>query len=255
MTIIKWRKINEDGLSGSREKGGSVFVPVAIVIAGALIAAAVYFGGVQIGSGQQGGGVDKSLAAEDDGAQQSITGEVRPISEQDHIRGAASAKITVIEYSDLECPFCKMFHPTMQKLLEEYPDDVRWVYRHFPLEQLHSKAMKEAEATECAGEQGKFWEFTDKIFEVTPSNDGLDLGQLPQLAEEVGVSDITQFKTCLESGKYKQRVQDDVADAIAAGGRGTPYSVILTEDGQKFPILGAQPYESVKQAIDRVLSI
>ena len=259
MTIIKRKKKKEKYvLSSSREKRGAVFVPVAIVIAGALIAVAIYFGGDQIegsGVGQQGSDEQKPLVAEEPAVKQPIVGEVRSVGEQDHIRGAKNAKITVIEYSDLECPFCKMFHPTMQKLVDEYPNDVRWVYRHFPLEQLHSKAIKEAEATECAAEQGKFWEFTDKIFKVTPSNDGLDLAQLPQLAKEVEVSNIAQFETCLESGKYKQHVQDDLADAAAAGGRGTPYSVILTEDGQKFPISGAQPYESVKEAVDRLLSL
>lgn len=91
------------------------------------------------------------------------------------IRGKASAKITLVEYSDLECPFCKQFHKTMEQVIQAYPNDVKWVYRHMPLDSLHSKARTEANATECAGEQGKFWEFTDSIFKVTPSNDGMDI--------------------------------------------------------------------------------
>ena len=142
----------------------------------------------------------------------------------------------------------------MQQIVDEYPNDVRWVYRQFPLEQLHRKAKKQAEATECAAEQGKFWELTDKIFEVTPSNDGLDMDTLPDLARQVGVPNIQQFQSCLDSGKYTQAVEDDIADAQAAGGRGTPYSVVLTADGKKLPINGAQPYESVKQTIEQALS-
>jgi protein-disulfide isomerase len=138
----------------------------------------------------------------------------------------------------------------MQQLVKEYPNDVRWVYRHFPLPQLHQQAPKESEAVECADEQGKGWEMIDKIYEITPSNDGLDLTTLPELARQVGVANIATFTTCLESGKYKNRVDADVADAQSAGGRGTPYSVLITADGQKIPISGAQPYASVKAMVD-----
>lgn len=91
------------------------------------------------------------------------------------VRGNPNAKITIIEYSDLECPFCKRFHATMEQVLATYGNDIRVVFRHFPLDSLHKKARTEANAVECAGEQGKFWEFIDGIFAVTPSNDGLDI--------------------------------------------------------------------------------
>lgn len=226
-------------------------IPLAIIIAGGLIAAAVY-----IGSGK----APVQQPATQPGATQPVqsvapptVGSFRPVDAQDHIRGAKNAKVTVIEYSDLECPFCKKFHPTMQQLLTEYPNDVRWVYRHSPLAQLHSKAAKEAEATECAGEQGKFWEMTDKIFEVTPANNGLDLAELPRLAQQAGVANSQQFQTCLDSGKYAKHVQDDVADAQVAGLRGTPYSVIMGLSGQKLPLSGAQPYAAVKQLVEQAL--
>lgn len=228
-------------------------VPVAIVVAGALIAGALYFGGG--GTPAPAGVGDEPVAFVDDEAQVTgaVVGDMRPVTDEDHIRGAANAKVTVVEYSDMECPFCKRFHPTMQQLVDEYPDDVRWVYRHFPLEQLHSQAQKEAEATECAAEQGKFWEMTDLIYEITPSNDGLDLDQLPVFAGQAGVPNIQQFKECLESGKYTDKVEADLADATAAGGQGTPYSVIIGPDGSKLPLSGAQPYASVKAAVERLL--
>jgi protein-disulfide isomerase len=229
---------------------------VAIVLAGGLIALAIYFGGNQspaVLPADEGQGV-----VVDEGAtepKKTGVGDIREVSKEDHIRGVSNAKVTIIEYSDLECPFCKRFHPTMQKIVDEYPNDVRWVYRHFPLEMLHSKAKKEAEATECAGEQGKFWEMLDKIFVATPSNNGLNIDDLPKLAREAGVIDIKRFESCLESQKYAERVEEDLADAEAAGGRGTPYSVIIDSSGQKQPLSGAQPYESVKQAVERALLV
>lgn len=230
----------------------SVNVPVAIVIAGALIAAAVYFrpgsgAGLKLGSG---GDSQPTPAA----APGPVVGEFRAVDEKtDHIRGAANAKVTIIEYSDLECPFCKRFHPTMLQVIKDYGSDVRWVYRHFPLASLHSQAVAEANATECAAEQGKFWELADKIYEVTPSNDGLDLTKLPEYAREVGVANIAQFEKCVAGSTYGERVNADLADAEAAGGTGTPYSVVIGPKGEKLPIEGAQPYASVKAAIDSLL--
>lgn len=180
-------------------------------------------------------------------------GDPRPVGKDDHVRGTGPT--TIIEYSDLECPFCKRFHETMKQVLAANPGKVRWVYRHFPLTQLHSQAQKEAEATECAGEQGKFWEMTDKIFEVTPSNDGLPLPLLPDLARQAGVRDIAKFQKCLDSGASAARVRADAEDAVTAGGRGTPYSVVLTADGRKDAIPGAVDAEQVQQLLDALDSL
>ncbi|MEX1997750.1 MAG: thioredoxin domain-containing protein [Candidatus Andersenbacteria bacterium] len=233
----------------------NIGVPAAIVMAGGLIALAIYFGG---GPATSPATNDPSVAGTvasppPPAPVEPAVGEFRPITAADHTRGPENAKVTVIEYSDLECPFCKRFHPTMQRLLSEYPQDVRWVYRHFPIEQLHSQAKAEAVATECAGEQGKFWELLDKIYEVTPSNDGLKLEELPQLAQEVGVPNQAQFAACLNSTKYDERIQTDISDAQAAGARGTPYSVVVGPSGQKFPVPGALPYEQVKAVVEQAL--
>lgn len=238
----------------AKGKGATSFlgVPVAIVIAGGLVAAAIFFGGKAPAKEPAAGGFGEEAEGQA-GIAGAAVGDFRPVDETDHARGAVNARVTVIEYSDLECPFCKRFHPTMQQLVREYPEDVRWVYRHFPLAQLHSQASKEAEATECAGEQGKFWELLDKILEVTPSNNGLDLTTLPDLAAQAGVANIPQFQTCLETGKYADRVAEDLADAEAAGGQGTPYSVVIGPAGEKEPLSGAQPYEAVKAAVEKYL--
>lgn len=233
-------------------------VPVAIVIAGILIAAAIFWRGADFTAGPPSSGTSarqgQPTANPTAGtAQEPAVGDFRPVSADDHIRGSSDAKITILEYSDLECPFCKQFHATLQQALEEYPNDVRWVYRHFPLVQLHSKAPAEANAAECAGEQGKFWEFIDIIFDVTPANDGLNLAQLPEYAGQAGVANIAQFQDCVDSNMYAEKVDADVADAQAAGGRGTPYSVIIGPNGTSVPFSGAQPYASLKAAIDDLI--
>jgi len=172
----------------------------------------------------------------------------------DWIKGNPDAKISIVEFSDTECPFCKKFHATMKQVLSEYDGQVNWIYRHFPLTSLHSRAQKEAEATECAGEQGgnkSFWDYIDRLFEITPSNNGLAESQLSDIAKYVGL-DVDKFQKCLDSGKYTKKVQDQSQQAQAAGGRGTPYSVILVGD-QKIPIPGALPFESVKSTLDSLL--
>ena len=113
----------------------------------------------------------------------------RPISAADHILGNLGSKVIVLEYSDLECPFCKIFHATMHRVLDSNKE-VAWVYRHYPIPQLHSKAVREAEASECAWEQGgneAFWKYVDRIFQITPSNDRLDSLELFKIAEQIGL--------------------------------------------------------------------
>ncbi|MFA4872880.1 MAG: DsbA family protein [Patescibacteria group bacterium] len=176
------------------------------------------------------------------------------VTDTDWTRGEKDAPVTIVEYSDLECPFCKRLHPTLKQVIAEYDGKVNWVYRHFPLVNLHSKATKEAEATECAGELGGndgFWKLLDKIYEVTPANNGLDLAKLPEYAQEMGL-DKEAFTACLESGKYTQKVQDQAQGAVLAGGAGTPYNVVVKGD-TKIPVSGAVPFENFKNIIDPLL--
>lgn len=174
-----------------------------------------------------------------------------PITSEDHSRGPSNAKITFLTYTDFECPGCKGFHATMNQLIQAYPNDVRWILRHFPLN-IHTKSRTEAQAAECASEQGKFWEFADKIFNVTLSNDRLDLDKLPDYASEVGL-DVNKFKSCLESEKYKDKVQKNYEDAISVGAEGTPYFLAITEKGT-FPAFGSFPIETLKDAVDQMLA-
>lgn len=223
-----------------------VAVPLAIVIAGALIAGALYF--------SNRGAAPVVVDPNQPTAPSVKIGEVQS---DDHIRGNPNAELVIVEFSDTECPFCKNFHQTMKQVMDTYGADgkVAWVYRHFPLVQLHPKAAYEAEALECAAELGGndgFWKYTDKLYEVTPSNNGFDSAQLPALAEQVGL-DKAAFTACLESGKHKARVDADMQEVIAAGGQGTPHSIILF-GGEQVPLSGAQPFEVVKATIDTLLS-
>lgn len=222
-----------------------VAVPLAIVVAGALVAFAIYSRPVAPGGG--GANVLAVPNAE----------PMRPVDSKDHIFGNPAARVFIIEYSDLECPFCKRFHPTLQEAINEYGKDgqVAWVYRHFPIDSLHPKARKEAEAAECAAKLGgneKFWAYIGRIFEVTPSNNQLDEAFLPQIAEDLGLPR-SEFETCLASGEMASRVADDLKDAMNAGAQGTPYSLVVAKNGRRYPINGAQPYAVVKEAIEAAL--
>ncbi|HBF66959.1 MAG TPA: hypothetical protein DDW36_00875 [Candidatus Magasanikbacteria bacterium] len=179
---------------------------------------------------------------------------VPSVSDEDHIRGANNAKVTIVEYSDFECPYCQRFHGTMQQILAKYPNDVRWVYRHFPLDQLHPTARPAAEASECVAALGgndKFWAFADKIFAVAgvpPSADKLE-----QYAKEIGLN-VNSFKSCVSGGKYKQTVADMEAGGAAAGVRGTPGNFLIAPDGTVSEIPGAQPFETIDPVLQQMLA-
>lgn len=176
------------------------------------------------------------------------------VTDSDWLRGDKNASVTVVEFSDTECPYCKQFHATMQEVVAKYDGKVNWVYRHFPIVSLHSKAPKEAEALECAGEldgQDGFWKYTDALYAATPSNNGLLASQLPTIAEQVGLN-VTKFQKCLDSGKYATKVQQGVTAATTAGAQGTPYSVIVAGD-QKIPVSGAYSTDKISSLIDQLL--
>jgi protein-disulfide isomerase len=186
----------------------------------------------------------------DPGAEPTISGTI-DMASLTNIRGEGD--ITIVEYSDTECPFCKRFHETLIQVTKEFEGKVRWGYKHFPLESLHAKARREANASECAAEQGKFWPYIDLIFERTPANDGLMDEQLFAFASEVGLNR-ADFDSCLESAKYNDKVQADINEVQALGGTGTPFSVIVDNDGEILGVIpGAQQVETVRQQIQGLI--
>ena len=204
------------------EQKNKLSIPAAIVLAGFLIAVGIYIS-------------DRKNAPATTQPTPTVAAiTFKPISKDDHILGNPDAPITIVEFSDTECPFCKSFETTMQGLMSTYGKNgqVAWVYRHFPLDSIHPKTRKEAEATECANELGGntiFWKYIDTIYSNTPSNNGLDASKLPDFANAVGL-DVTKFNTCLASGKYTAKVEAQFQDGLTAGAQGTPYSVMVLKN-------------------------
>lgn len=185
------------------------------------------------------------------------SGPVRASLADAPMLGRADAPVTLVEFSDYQCPFCqRFFATTLPALKKEYVDTgrVRYVFRDFPLEQLHPQARKAAEAAHCAGEQGKYWEMHDLLFQ---NQRALAPPQLAEHARAVGVDGAT-FEECLASGRHAARVARGLADGAAAGVQGTPTFVVgKTTAGdvvEGTPIRGAQPLETFRRIIDHTLA-
>jgi len=181
---------------------------------------------------------------EDNQPDQPVSLEALEIKDTDHIRGNKNAQITIVEYSDFQCPYCLRFHETMKQIITNYSDDVRWVYRHFPLDSIHPVARKASEASECANDQGKFWEYTDEVF---VNQSGLSLESLSTIAANINLN-VSKFNSCLSSGKYSAKVNANYKEGIQIGVRGTPGNFI---NGQS--VRGAVPYEQISAMIEDLL--
>ncbi|MFP2910045.1 DsbA family protein [Pyxidicoccus sp. 3LFB2] len=158
--------------------------------------------------------------------------------------GPATAKVTIVEFSDFECPFCSRVGPTLTEIKKNYAKDVRVVFRHQPLS-FHKNAKLAAEASMAAHEQGKFWEFHDKLF---ANQKALERASLEKYAQEIGLN-VGAFKAALDSGKYTAKVEADMAAGSAVGANGTPTFFI---NGREF--VGAQPFENFKKLIDEEIA-
>jgi protein-disulfide isomerase len=232
-------------------------LPLSIVIAGVLVSGTIYFT-KSTDSGKKPANVSDIAA---DAMQPKI--EVAPVTSADHVRGNRGAKVKLIVYTDPECPFCKGYYKNVNDLYNSYPNknDLAIVYRHFPLEQLHPKALKESEALECVAEIGgeeSFWKFNDILYAETPGNDRLDPAKLPEFASRINI-DVAKFKTCLSSGKYAQKIAESVDAGHRAGGQGTPYSVIQIKN-EFVPLvdkngssLGMLPVSALKSIVEQLI--
>jgi len=160
--------------------------------------------------------------------------KVSPIDAADHVFGSLTAPIQMIVYSDFECPFCAGFSETMKQVEREFGDKVAIAFRHYPLAG-HPEAAKAAEASECAAEQGKFWEMHDKLFADNIAG-RLGAEQSKQDASDLGL-DAAKFNQCLASGKFGDKVAEMMAKGKAVGVTGTPTSFI---NGNIYP--GAYPF-------------
>lgn len=171
---------------------------------------------------------------------------VAAVTDKDHIRGPKDAKVTLIEYSDFQCPFCNRHEPTVEKVLKDFPKDVRLVYRHYPLS-FHQNAQKSAEASECAakvGGQDAFWAMHDKLFAANDALNGNVAADFYQnIAKDLRL-DVNKFKSCMDSGETASIVSADTASGNDAGVEGTPATFV---NGKL--VSGAVPYEQFKAAV------
>ncbi len=159
--------------------------------------------------------------------------------------GPADAPITIVEFSDYQCPFCRRWHEQVyQPLLAAYPGKIRFVYRHLPLTSIHPDAFSAAEAAMCAGDQGAFWQYHDKLF----SSEALGNSVYLRYAQELGL-EMTAFESCMTERKFRDAIQADSDFAVNLGVRSTPTFFI-----NGLAIVGAQPLDVFKQVIDQELA-
>ncbi len=242
-----------------------VIISSAILIAGALI-----FLGLKLENNNGGGSFSDQLEEyqkeqelkqiEEKAQQDRLVLEkaknVLPPDENDHVLGDPNAIISMIEYSDFECPFCKRFHNNPKEILKNN-SNVNWIYRHFPLAFHDPLATDEALASECVASingNDAFWEYNDLIFETTNSNGkGLERSRLTDLAVTVGVSE-GPFQKCLDSKQFIDNIKEDIKSGTDAGVTGTPGTIIRNnKTGDVRFVPGAYPVEYLQQQIDDLL--
>lgn len=184
-------------------------------------------------------------------------------TKDDHIKGAKNAKVTMITYSDYECPYCNRWHPTLNALIDKYSEDISFVYRHFPLS-FHAHAQKLAEAGECIAEyanEDAFWKFTDSVYEkmadktiytVNGDSSIITDDTILTLAANAGANQ-NDVKSCLDNGEKTATVKEMMDGAAAAGIGGTPSTVIISKKGGYELIPGALPLADVETMLEKHL--
>lgn len=223
---------------------------------------------VGVGGGDKPSSAKTAAAAKDTNTAPAVAGDTAaaptgsagdiavPSSDTDYYRGAKpeDAAVVVVEYSDYQCPFCSRHHPTLNQVVEEYGDQVSWVYRHFPLDSIHPNATPAANAAECVGALGgneAFWTFSDALFEQQTQ-----LGDDLYIAEAVaaGVKE-KDFTDCYEAQQYSSEIQADLSDGTTGGVTGTPGNIVMkgTDTATAQLVSGALPFTTFKQVIDSLL--
>lgn len=235
---------------------GNIFTPIAILIVGLAIAAAIFFN-------RSSTETPKPITVTEE--QNTQVDAFIPVSKSDHVLGDINkADLIIVDYSDLECPYCKMLHESLTQIYAEHKDSGRiaWVYRHFPLS-IHSQSGSLAQASECAAEVGgeeSFWPFIDKVFAASDPNIEPDPKKLPIYAEELKM-DVPKFNACIASGKYAQKAKESYDNAIRMTGvEITPFTVFVS-NGRVVPIVdsegngfGALPYSTMSALVNEFLS-
>lgn len=240
----------EENTQTQNIKNNNLAIPGAIVLAGLIIAGAIFISN------------NKNTQVANKPQVQKTDATVPPVTPKDHILGNPNAKIVVVEYSDLQCPYCADFHSTMKQVMEKYgkKGEVAWVYRHYWAERktqdgkiFHPLAGQAAEASECVAEIGgndKFWAFTNDIL-ADKNTQSQKLTGMSEIAGAIGV-DVNAFDTCLSSDKYKSAVQNAYNEGGSIGVSGTPSSFLITKKGT-YPIEGYLPFSDFDKIIETLL--
>ena len=234
--------------AGSDNSMSKILVGAAILQVLLLIFVSIQISNLgAVGVANEAAGAAPSPAAAPTPSAPAVVANVEELPDDDSVKGDADAPVTIVEFSDYECPFCgKFYTQTYPQLVQKYIDTgkVKLVFRDFPLS-FHPNAQKAAEAAECAGEQGKYYEMHDKIFD---NQQALSVTGYKQWASEIGL-DTAKFNSCLDSGQMASEVQKDFQDGQAAGVRGTPAFLV---NGKL--ISGAQPFQVFEQVIEAELA-
>ncbi len=222
------------------------FLPLSIAISIVIVFGAVIY---SVGKSQDSEVLKGSLSPMGEGRQ----GTSELINQDDHLLGNPNADLIIFEYSDFECPFCREFHKTRKKIIDEYGDRIAWVFRHFVLG-MFPNSERVALARECSAEVGgkeMFWEFADAYLN---SEEKFFLNADIQGAVNVLGLNVFDFNSCMESGRYLNKINSDTAKAKSVGGSGTPYSVVVDSDGSVVDVIvGAYPINEVRFIIEKAL--
>lgn len=266
----------------------SIRLPLAIVLAALILAGALVFVGLRYaelpteeeiaalierrlaeqGSGIEGEALDQRIEQgiyafidkqqrEAEEQPHRLASKVPAPSAEDHIYGDPKAPLTLIEYSDFECPYCKRFHTTAKALVDRSNGKINWVYRHYPLPSHNPGAQKQAEASECAAALGgndAFWRYTNTIYQRTRSGGkGFAIDALVPLAVELGLPE-QPFRECLDSGRFAKKVEQQLQEASEAGISGTPGNILYNNrNGEVRAVHGARPLEHFYEEAERLL--
>ncbi len=246
------QNISENTLEIKKDKN-TINLPAAIITSAVIIAISIL-----IAFNSKNNLPEKNVA---DQKERNIPSRVDPmivtLQQNDHIRGDTSkAEIALFEYSDSDCPFCIKFHNTVKTLLSEYKDNLVWIYRYFPLSQLHPNAYSEAIAMECAyqiGGDAAFDKYLDTVIDVTLNNDSKVEDTLISFATTQGL-DKNLFKTCMLNPDTAKLVDSNISEAKQIGAQGTPFSILVNlKTGKQIIIPGAYPIEEIRKNIDSLL--
>ncbi len=219
----------------------SLTIPLAIIFGGIVIATAIYVS------------MPKKPSVDSNAGNPAL---VRPVGVNDHILGNPAAKVMIVEYSDFDCEFCKDFHETLHQVIasEGADGDVAWVFRQFPLSEIHPNALSHAKAAECIAQVGgndAFWKFADTLFASQPANPA----HYGEFARSTGILGTDVFASCYASASttLSAHISADRQNALDVGAIGTPYSLILVTGKPPVVMNGAYSYEAVKQLVDQAL--